>query len=62
MSLNQAPDSGSPVYALRWGPGGYVVWAYGVVSAREAVCIPSIYCFISRAIVTPIGWIYVKLS
>jgi len=56
-------DSGSPVYALEGRQGNVFVWAYGVVSAREGLCIPGTdYCIISRAIVAPIDWINVKLS
>jgi hypothetical protein len=56
-------DSGSPVYALEGRRGADFVRAYGVVSAREALCIPGTdYCIISRAIVAPIDWINVKLS
>jgi len=59
----QRGDSGSPVYALKPGPIGYAVWAYGVLSGREAVCIPGTdYCIILRTIVAPIDWINVKLS
>jgi len=52
--LGQEGDSGSPVYALRWGPSGYVVWAYGVVSGYQSV--------FDSTFVAPIDWIYVKLS
>ena len=50
--LDQEGDSGSPVYALRWGPGGYVMWAYGVLSGKST----------DSTIVAPIDWIYVKVS
>jgi len=56
-------DSGSPVYALEGRRGNVFVRAYGVVSAREGLCIPGTNCcIISRAIVAPIDWINVKLS
>jgi hypothetical protein len=59
----QRGDSGSPVYALKPGPIGYEVHAYGVLSGREAVCLPDTdYCIILRTIVAPIDWINVKLS
>jgi len=51
-TLLQEGDSGSPVYALTWGPGGYVVWAYGVLSGNYEY----------GTIVAPIDWIYVKVS
>jgi hypothetical protein len=44
-------DSGSPVYALRLGESGYVVYAYGVVSGKN----------IANTFVAPIDWIYVRL-
>ncbi len=45
-------DSGSPVFALRLGEGGYVVvYAYGVVVGKN----------IANTFVAPIDWIYVKL-
>jgi hypothetical protein len=50
--LSEEGDSGSPVYALRWGPRGYEVLAYGVVSGNSA----------DSTIVAPIDWIYVKVS
>ena len=50
--LDQEGDSGSPVYVLRWRPGGYVVWAYGVLSGKST----------DSTIVAPIDWIYVKVS
>ncbi len=56
-------DSGSPVYTLEGRQDARFVRAYGVVSAREGLCIPGTdYCIISRAIVAPIDWINVKLS
>jgi hypothetical protein len=56
-------DSGSPVYALEGRRGNVFVRAYGVVSAREGLCIPGTdYCIISRAIVAPIDWRNVKVS
>jgi hypothetical protein len=62
-TLLQEGDSGSPVYALEGRRGADFVRAYGVVSAREGLCIPGTdYCIISRAIVAPIDWINVKLS
>jgi hypothetical protein len=62
-TLLQPGDSGSPVYALEGRRGADFVRAYGVVSAREAWCIPGTdYCLITRAIVAPIDWIYVKVS
>jgi hypothetical protein len=51
-NLIQKGDSGSPVYALRWGPRGYEVLAYGVVSGNSA----------DNTIVAPIDWINVKVS
>jgi hypothetical protein len=56
-------DSGSPVYVLEGRRGNVFVRAYGVVSAREGLCIPGTdYCIISRAIVAPIDWRNVKVS
>ncbi len=49
--LGQEGDSGSPVYVLQSGPGGYVVWAYGVYSGYSP----------DSTIVAPFDWIYVKL-
>jgi len=43
-------SSGSPVYALKSGPSGYVVWAYGVVSGSNG-----------DTVVAPIDWMDVKL-
>ena len=61
-TLLQGGDSDSPVYALEGRRGADFVRAYGVVSAREAVCIPGInYCTLG-AVVAPIDWMYVKLS
>jgi len=55
-------DSGSPVYALEGSQGNVFVQAYGVVSAREGLCITDInYCTLG-AVVAPIDWINVKLS
>jgi hypothetical protein len=50
--LGQEGDSGSPVYALRWGPRGYEVLAYGVYSGYST----------DSTIVAPIDWINVKVS
>jgi hypothetical protein len=50
--LGQEGDSGSPVYVLRWGPRGYEVLAYGVLSGFSP----------DSTIVAPIDWIYVKVS
>jgi hypothetical protein len=50
--LSQEGDSGSPVYVLRWGPRGYEVLAYGVLSGNST----------DSTIVAPIDWIYVKVS
>jgi hypothetical protein len=62
-TLLQEGDSGSPVYALEGRRGNVFVRAYGVVSAREALCIPGTkYCLITRAIVAPIDWRNVKVS
>jgi hypothetical protein len=55
-NLVQKGDSGSPVYALRWGPSGYGVYAYGVVSGYKSAF------FTDSTIVAPIDWIYVKVS
>jgi len=58
----QEGDSGSPVYALRGSRGNVFVWAYGVVSGRDILCLPDInYCTLG-AVVAPIDWMYVKLG
>jgi hypothetical protein len=51
-TLLQDGDSDLPVYALRWGPRGYEVLAYGVLSGYST----------DSTIVAPIDWIYVKVS
>jgi hypothetical protein len=66
VALDPAPlqrgDSGSPVYTLEGRRGNVFVRAYGVVSGREAVCIPGTdYCITFRTIVAPIDWMDVKL-
>jgi len=61
VALDPAPlqpgDSGSPVYVLRLGQSGYVAWAYGILSGKEAF-----YNIVLRTIVAPIDFIYVKVS